>query len=317
MSRAPSQPPLPEDLHAAAIRLAQVQTMSHCNGRCVMCPSRLVRDRLPQGTMSWSLWSRILDELARVPTLVEVAPFLQNEPLLDRRMPEIVRTLKQRLPRAEVSLSTNGSLLTEELFDELVAAGLDALVFSLNALTPETFRKVQPGHEFASVVGNLERALERRPPHLRMIVKAMAVRDSVLELDLPGRFSDLARRLEEAQVPLHVSAISNRGGSLEGYDDMLILEQTQSSRHKSYCEDPFFNLNVLFNGDIIACCADWERKAILGNLGEQGLAEIWAGPAARHMRELVASGRYRELTPCRDCSQARNILACRGENSRS
>ena len=74
------------------------------------------------------------------------------------------------------------------------------------------------------------------------------------------------------------------------------------------CHDVFENINILFNGDVIACCADWSRASILGNANEKTLQQIWQDEKAKSLRESVARGAYREIEPCKNCSQALNIL---------
>ena len=105
--------------------------------------------------------------------------------------------------------------------------------------------------------------------------------------------------------------MANSITSLEAYQKLLVAEKKQSSKTKLCCSDPFTKINVLFTGEIITCCADWSRQTVLGNLDEQSLDEILHSKRSQLFREMVAAGRYKELQPCQDCSQAWNIMAYR------
>ncbi len=300
--------PLPEGLHDLNIRSAQIQTQSNCNGHCVMCPYRHTRSFLPQGRMDFDLYMNIVDELTSWPSIKHISPTLQNEPLLDPRIVEAIRYIKGKRNDIHVSLSTNGLMLNLKMLETLVNTGLNSLVFSLNALTRKTFQNIEPNLNYDTVIENLRMLAEVRPPHLEVTVKAMLIRANLVEFLLPEKFSDIPNLLKAAKIPLISNAISNRAGALKGYSDMLVWEKTQSSKRKMYCHDVFENINILYNGEVIACCADWSRASILGNANEKTLQQIWQDEKAESLRERVAQGAYRKIEPCKNCSQALNIL---------
>jgi radical SAM protein with 4Fe4S-binding SPASM domain len=91
-----------------------IETMSGCNYRCSFCPIGTIK--MPSGRMSMELYESLLDQLTDFTGVIH--PYLFNEPLLDRRLPEMVRMAKERT-KASISIQTNGSKLTEELADEL------------------------------------------------------------------------------------------------------------------------------------------------------------------------------------------------------
>jgi radical SAM protein with 4Fe4S-binding SPASM domain len=300
--------PLPEDLHRFAIPYAQIQTHSVCNARCTCCPYQTgTHQTLPQGRMEWNLFTKVIDELATVPTLEEVAPFLQNEPLLDERLPDAIRHIKHVLPHVRTTLNTNGSSLVPSMLERLADAGLDHITFSLNALTEETFERVQSRLSFDTVTSNLRHLIENKPDSLAVTVMSLVVRASAMEFAFPKRFSDLPDLMERAGIEYRINSICNRAGALDGWEDLAVFEHTNHLYHNLYCHDLFENIEILFSGEVIACCNDWARETVMGNLADQTLAEVWNSDVARTRREKAAAGRYRDMPGCRDCSQAWNI----------
>ncbi|GGK06741.1 hypothetical protein GCM10010123_40630 [Pilimelia anulata] len=94
--------------------MVAIETMSGCNYRCSFCPVGTMK--MPTGRMPLALYEKLLDQLADFTGVLH--PYLFNEPLLDRRLPELVRMAAERT-RASISIQTNGSKLTPELAEEL------------------------------------------------------------------------------------------------------------------------------------------------------------------------------------------------------
>jgi hypothetical protein len=61
---------------------------------------------------------------------------------------------------------------------------------------------------------------------------------------------------------------------------------------------------VLHDGTVASCCLDQQSvgESVLGHMDEASIVEIWNGDQARRNRRLHASGRWREVEPCRGCS---------------
>lgn len=191
---------------------------------------------------------------------------------------------------------------------KLVEAGLSSLTFSMNALTRKTFEKIEVGLDFDVVMSNLMNLIEVNPSGLNIYVKFMIIRDNAIELSMPEEFSELLGILKTRRIPFGIDPISNRAGSLNNYDKMLVFENLQSSKNKSYCHDLFEKVNVLHNGDVIVCCADWLRKSVIGNLQEKTFEQIWNNSQAKDRRIKAMNGLYKNMEPCKTCSQAWNIM---------
>jgi radical SAM protein with 4Fe4S-binding SPASM domain len=82
----------------------------------------------------------IVCQLAALGYQNRVTLYLKNEPLMDKRMVDLVRYTRGKLLKNHLFLSTNGDLLTEKLASDLVNAGLDTL--KVSAYDRETHKKV-------------------------------------------------------------------------------------------------------------------------------------------------------------------------------
>jgi MoaA/NifB/PqqE/SkfB family radical SAM enzyme len=104
--------------------LASIEMTKHCNAGCDFCDDWKTRHSPPLGD--------VVDMVRRLNPMV--LALTGGEPLLEKRLPEIIRAVKADQSFIYLYIVTNGSLLTEERAQELFAAGLDQISISLNYL---------------------------------------------------------------------------------------------------------------------------------------------------------------------------------------
>jgi Radical SAM superfamily/Iron-sulfur cluster-binding domain len=104
-----------------------LETRSICNGRCEFCASSVQNNKRPDKTMPREVFDSVVDELASVGYQGRLALFVNNEPLLDKRLPELISSAREKLPEAFVQVSTNGIKLNAEIAADLLDRGLNDL----------------------------------------------------------------------------------------------------------------------------------------------------------------------------------------------
>ena len=141
--------------------------------------------------MEWATFEVVVDGLEANGT---VAFMGLGEPLLHPRFLDMVRAVKQRGLRAEVT--TNALLLDEAMAAGLLEVGLDQLVVSIDGASAEAFGRVRSGASLERVVENMRRLNDARGanygPSVRIGVEFVAMRSNIDELPGLGR---LAARL--------------------------------------------------------------------------------------------------------------------------
>jgi radical SAM protein with 4Fe4S-binding SPASM domain len=85
----------------------------------------------------------------------------------------------------------------------------------------------------------------------------------------------------------------NRGGLVDVPHD--------NGRHK-FCTYPILKLFILYNGNIVLCCSDFNEEVIYGNIMRESLIDIWNKPEYEKYREYHLMGRGKELKLCDRCN---------------
>lgn len=135
-----------------------IEVTNHCNSLCISCP--LTYDHFlpiePKEHLSWENFRRIVDPL---PRLERVVLHGIGEPLLNRDLPRFIAHLKER--GAYVLFNSNGVLLDQKRGDALVAAGLDELRVSIDAVTPDLYAKLRGLDALPKIIQNLHAFVAR------------------------------------------------------------------------------------------------------------------------------------------------------------
>lgn len=129
-------------------RTLAVDAISRCNYTCAKCPfhSPALPPRLqkaPMPPMPVATFGKILKKAQSYKKLTTIVPTLTGEPLAHPDIVELVRRTKDA--GFDCCFTTNASLLSEKMTDRLLEAGTGPLAFSVDAVEPATYRRLQGG----------------------------------------------------------------------------------------------------------------------------------------------------------------------------
>jgi len=109
-----------------------LETTTYCNFRCWFCPNSIYPRGLLKNKklMPTEVYKKVINELAAMHYYGTIYPFIDGEPLGDKRMPELVRYTREKLPKAKIMINTNGSFLTIPLYEKLLKCGVTRIDIS-------------------------------------------------------------------------------------------------------------------------------------------------------------------------------------------
>ncbi len=100
--------------------LLEIETINRCNGECGFCPVNKHLDPRPAQRMTDELFLSIMDQLRDLEYQGQVSFYSNNEAFLDKRMPDFIKAAREKLPLANLHISTNGLVLTPELYKRVI-----------------------------------------------------------------------------------------------------------------------------------------------------------------------------------------------------
>ena len=136
------------DSYGRTIEYMRISITDRCNLRCRYC--------MPDGA-KWIPMSEILtyeeiERICREAVRIGITRFkiTGGEPLVRKGCADLIRMIRQIPGTEEVTMTTNGVLLGENL-EDLLAAGLDAVNISLDTLIPEKYQEITGADELEKV----------------------------------------------------------------------------------------------------------------------------------------------------------------------
>lgn len=98
----------------------EIETINRCNGICNFCPVNRNEKQRPYYKMTEEMFTTIIDQLAELKYEDQVALSSNNEPFIDERIVDFAEYTREKLPKAYITLCTNGTLLTEEKYAKIM-----------------------------------------------------------------------------------------------------------------------------------------------------------------------------------------------------
>lgn len=264
-----------------------VENTNRCNANCAICPhGEMTR---PATTMPMALFERIVAEAAPHRQAIDkFVLFLHGEPLLDELLPARIAAAR-RAGIPHLQLSTNASLLDAETGRQLVAAGLDELIISIDGATAAGYGASRRGLDLARVEANAERFLANRGA-VKVIVRMIEFAGNAAEAE------QFRRRWADRGAEVVVEPAHNWGGAREG------LRPGPGPDGQFPCHSPWAGMVILADGTVPLCCLDYDAKVKLGDLNRQTILEVWRSPAAEALRRAHLERDYRDYPSCAACS---------------
>jgi GTP 3',8-cyclase len=303
MSKTP-QNPLVDTFHRS-VDYVRIAVTSQCNLRCSYCMSEGHEERSDRfSLLNKEEMITIMKVLASLG--VTKVRFTGGEPLLRQDIAELVGEAKKNSSIKNVGLTTNG-LLLDRFLPDLIAAGLDAINFSIDTLDRRRYHAITRRDEYLRVQKNLDKLLGTG--HIAVKLNVVLMRDinsdeisrfvdftkdhaiTVRFMELQpfddnqiwrtGRFlgADKIQELLNAHYPelqsVNGSATEYFSYTLPGHNGSIAIIPAFTRNFCSQCN----KIRITSDGKIITCLYNKEGLSLLpllrSNSGDQALANLF------------------------------------------
>lgn len=270
-----------------------IEPTNHCNLQCVMCPNKDLKKE-EKGYMDFTLFKKIIDEAS---TFVIDANLLhRGESLLH---PNIIQMTKYaREKKLITKLHTNGTLLDEEMSNNIIESGLEYLTFSFDGYDKDTYESIRIKGNFEETTSNIIRFLRikkelnnKRPFTTLELINfpnSNKKKDLLKRKDFLNRFNGLP--LDKVKI----KKMHNWAGR---------IPKNQSLKAFSPCTFPWYALAIFWDGSVLPCPQDFFGSYVLGNVQNSSLAEIWNNEKILDLRDKMGRRDISDLRTCEDCDR--------------
>jgi radical SAM protein with 4Fe4S-binding SPASM domain len=288
-------------------RVFNVELTNRCPFTCVMCArtNNMTRD---QGLMDLETFKTIVDEYvaASPEAAAREITWLHHfgESLVH---PEFGKFIRYAVSKGlKPALSINPLLLKPATARDLLDSGIALLNISLDGHDDESFEKIR----------GVKDAFEKSKANLLEFLK--------LKVELGCRTRIVLSMIDFSMNRESIEHLKKYWESVPGIDEFAAKEfkvwngdaadvnalsdhpvdnaELKKTHAKVTCNVPWEKMSLAWDGDVLPCCYDYDKKYVLGNVKKKKMAEMWNGPEMQALRrEFLANDVKNPL--CRNCPE--------------
>ena len=244
-----------------------------CNRRCDFCPwsnpewrsshFQNVTDNNGILHLQTEVYEGVMKDLNKVGFKGGIIYSAFSEPFLYKHLEEVIKISKEQCPESRIEINTDGDFLTIDKLNTIFEAGLTRLDVSVYD-GPD---KVKPFEDL-----RVEAGLNKEQFHIR-------------------------ERWYAPEENFGIAGLNNRAGA-------SIMPEINVNKLdaplKRKCFYPFYQIMVDFDGAVLLCNHDWDKRLILGNVKETSILDIWNSEKYKEVRGNLANAN-RNHSPCNRC----------------
>jgi len=283
----------------------QIEPTVRCNLSCEMCEHSF--HKMNKNDLSIDQLKYILKEF----------PFLKNitlqglgEPLLNKDLFSMIEEVKKRNIR--IGITTNATLLTDEIGQKLIDSKIDWIYISLDAASKELYEKIRRGAEFERVINNvinfLKNKKDRLPetnfwtllmkeninkiPGVVKFAKELGIKKVVLQNIHNWGHESFKEKIKSKEVNSEekISELIKNIKEVKGDVKVEINTNTKENVNLK-CDWPWRSLYLTVDGFITPCCMQGADPDIInfGNIFKTPVKQILNNQEYRNFRNKLKS----------------------------
>jgi len=251
-------------------------------------------------TMKMHLFKKLIDDLDEFESPIKtIRLYGFGEPFLNKDFCNMVRYAKKSSKVLAVDTTTNASLLTQELIDDLVSSGIDRINISIEAMNTEAYRKFTNNSNivFENIINNIRLLFGKR-------------KSTIIFIKINGDYLTNKERELFLSVFSPISDGCDIEHTMNCWRDTNIGDVNkevgiygQPLKEVMVCPYVFYSFFIHSDGDVSACFLDWNKKLVIGDAKNERLKSLWNDRLMNAIRKLMLNKERKNHPVCYECNQ--------------
>jgi len=289
-----------------------VELTNNCNLHCLFCPTGTGVSIRNKGFMSDEVFHKLIYDIKGEKIGLRFSRW--GEPTLH---PKIINFLTMAKEDGHLlHLNTNGQLLNEHFIENLVNIGLDSIKFSFQGVDEKSYQEMRQDSSFNKLVGNIKTTHlirgERMLPYIHVSTTTTYETDDEIKKfkDEITPYCDLvtAGKTMLEHIEIEKTKLSKKQKEL--LFELKKKESMAEERLKK-CPEVFGKISIDWDGQITACCSDYNREMIIGDIKESSLFDIFHSDIANKYRKTLRKNEFEKIPHCNRCF---DLMSIQGKN---
>ncbi|NQV82497.1 MAG: SPASM domain-containing protein [Rhodospirillales bacterium] len=268
-----------------------IETTDVCNLKCPMC-SRTIKAEaglLDELMITREEYSSLIDQCVEHGAKAIKLNY-DGEPLSHKDVVWHVKHAKDR-GIVDVLINTNATLLKGKKAEPLLAAGLDTLIISFDAVSPDLYEDARVGTTIGIVIDNIYSIVKLRNEKYPgcQIKLQMVMYDDPIWRDQFDAMKIMWGKLVDSL----------------GYSPVVSWKEKSEDPFPEvegwWCSQPLQRMVLKINGKVSVCCPDIWDEIVVGDWRKEKLIDIWNSDKFSEFRRSHIEGDYYSNDTCRRC----------------
>ena len=290
-----------------------------CNFKCNYCFQATDKGVRDPKMLEFSDFQIIIEQIQKLLSngndKLKIIRFIGNgEPFLNKNIAKMVKYASQKKLADRYEITTNASLLTHELTDELVNSGLTRLIVSIQGVTEEKYKEVcKYNIDLSKLINELTYFYNQSRGNCKLMIKTVNL--SVELAEEKKKFFDI---FEEISDEISIENVMDACEDID-YTTLLTEEEQEETRYgtelkeKKCCDSLFMNMNIHANGDVDVCGCIYP-PLFIGNVYKTSLDELWNGSYHKEIMIKHLTGKRDEINVCSKCKSITHYNSLETDN---
>jgi organic radical activating enzyme len=269
-----------------------IEVTRHCNFKCIMCPN-LQYSNNEKGHMDVNLFKEIIHKIAPFAEIIKL--HWVGEPLLHPQIIDLIKYARNNT-HAKLFLSTNGSMLSGEMAEQIRKSELDKLIISLNGAATNAYEYIRLKGRYSEVEKNINQFIQSVAKNGGPLchIKMIQFKENESEIEFfKKKWSGYNN------VMVDVTWASDWAGNVPGIRELTNYHNPISQKVRQPCSDLWFKMQIDWYGKVALCCFDAKGSVEIGDITKDSVSQAWQSNVMQAIRQKHISGNISGI--CSNC----------------
>jgi radical SAM protein with 4Fe4S-binding SPASM domain len=289
-----------------------VELTNNCNLHCLFCPTGTGTSQRNKGFMTNETFMAIMNSLQGYKVGLRFSRW--GEPTLHPKITEYFRIAKDN--GHLLHLNTNGQLLNKALLEKFVEIGLDSIKFSFQGVDERTYTEMRQDSSFISLMENIKMTFQVRGeselPYIHIATTTTYETNDEIEnfIKTVNPYCDYVTVGKTKLEHIDIDKTKLNENQKVILADLKSKESMVEDRLK-ICPEVFGKISIDWDGQVSACCSDYDREMIIGDIHKNTIYEIFHNEIVEKYRIILRKHEFEKIPHCNRCF---DLMSLQGKN---
>jgi len=287
--------------------VVSIEPTNLCNLHCLQCPAGRGELKRKKGEMELSFFKEIIDDLKD--HVIYLLLYFQGEPFLNKNINSMIKYAREN--NIYVTANTNGHFIkTDNDAENIINSGLNAIIFSIDGATEDTYKVYRSGGDFSTVINGIKKLTKAKQKiksispkvYLQFIVMKHN-QNEIEQIKSLGKSLNVDRIFLKSVQIYEENDYNNLLPSIDKYKryEMLNGKLFLNKKMKNRCRRILFTTVITWDGQVLPCCFDKDANLSFGNINNKySFKNIWNSEKSTNFRKRIFTKRD-SVSICRNC----------------